>query len=723
VLGTLGERLGWDVALLWTAGDESLLRCGAAWSRSDPGLLAFRQACARLTFASGSGLPGRVWAARAPEWVREIAEHEDFPRAGAAAEAGLRSAAAVPLLAGGAMVGVIELLSVLPRDPDPVAERLLRTAGGQLGHYLARARAEDRLHASEERTRAILEAALDSVITMDHRGVVIDFNAAAEETFGYPRERAIGSVLADLIIPPELRADHHAGLARYLATGEARILNQRVELEAVRADGSRFPVELTVSRLGRREPAEFAGFIRDITKRREAESERRRLVKEAIASRASEEAARVRAEAARGEAEAERRRMEFLATAGLRMAASMDYAVALHDVARAAVPQLADLCAVTVIDAGGAVRPIALAHADPELEELTKELVRLHPPDPASAFGVSAVIRSGEPELVREIDRARVEEMAFSPDRLRMLEALDLRSSLTVPIRASGRTLGAIALYFGASGRRFDGDDLVVATALAARAGLHIENARLYTERTTIADTLQEGLLPAELPAIPRVEVAARYRAAAGQVGGDFYDVFPSEEGTWTAIIGDVSGKGPEAASLTGLARHTLYATAMTEQRPVHNLARLNEVMLRRLREPAFCTVVYARVCPGPDSTLVTLAGGGHPHPLLLRADGTVEWVELSGTLVGIVEDAHFEERDVRLAPGDLLLLYTDGAVELRRSELEFGERVLEQALREHVDRPAEEVVQAVADRIEEARDGSARDDVALLALRMIPDG
>jgi serine phosphatase RsbU (regulator of sigma subunit) len=144
--------------------------------------------------------------------------------------------------------------------------------------------------------------------------------------------------------------------------------------------------------------------------------------------------------------------------------------------------------------------------------------------------------------------------------------------------------------------------------------------------------------------------------------------------------------------------------------------------MLRRSREPAFCTVVLARVCPGTDSTLVTLASGGHPHPLLLRADGTVEPVELSGMLVGIVRDARFGERDVRLGPGDLLLLYTDGAVELRRSDLGFGERLLAQALHEHAGRPAEAVVQAVADRIEEARDGSARDDVALLALRMTPD-
>jgi PAS domain S-box-containing protein len=699
-----------------------VLHCRAGWSRADPGLLSFRQICGRLTFEAGAGLPGRVWVSGDPEWVPDIAAHADFPRAELAAETGLRSAAAVPLVAGGAAVGVVELLAAKPHERDEAAERLLRSAAGQLGHYLARATAEDRLEASEERTRAILSAALDSVVTMDHEGRVLDLNRAAEATFGHARETAVGSVLADLIIPPEHREAHHAGLARYLATGEGPILDRRVELEALRADGTRFPVELTVSRLGRREPPEFVGFLRDITDRREADAERRRLTKEAIASRASEEAARVRAEAARAEAEADRRRMAFLASAGLRMATSLDYATTLRDVARAAVPQLADLCAVTVVDAGGAVRPLALAHENPEGEELMRELVGRYPPDPAAGFGVSAVIRTGEPELVGRIDPERLETMAFDAGHLELLRALDLRSSLTVPIRASGRTLGAIALYFTGSDRRFDDNDLVVATALAARAGLHIENARLYTEQGEIADTLQRGLLPGELPAVPGLEVAARYRAAAGQVGGDFYDVFPTAEGAWAAIIGDVSGKGPAAASLTGLARHTLYATAQAERDPARNLELLDGVMRRRSREPAFCTAVFARLCPREGGTDVTLASGGHPYPLLLRADGSVEWVELSGTLIGMLERVRFESRDLRLGPGDLLLLYTDGAVELRRSDLAYGDRVLAQVLREHAGEPADAVVQAVADRIEELLEGRARDDVALLAVRMSPD-
>jgi PAS domain S-box-containing protein len=657
-----------------------------------------------LTFAAGTGLPGRALATGEPVWVADIAADADFPRARVATDAGLRSAAAfaLPLRAG-----VIELLSRAARLPDEQHERVLKTAGGQLGHYVARVRAEDRLRASEERTRAILEAALDSIITMDHRGIVVDVNRAAEATFGYPREQAAGRPLAELIIPPHLRDDHWAGLRRYLDTGESRILDQRIELEAMRADGTTFPVELTVCRLGRRDPPRFAGFMRDITQRRDAETERHRLVNEAIA--------------ARGEAETDRRRMALLADVGLQMAASLDYATTLGDVARAAVPDLADLCAVTVAEHGG--RPLVLVHADPERERLAKELVRRYP-DPASPFGGSDVIRSGRPELVPEIAADRLEAMAFDAEHLELLQALGLRSSLIVPIRSSGRTHGAIALFFGDSGRRFGDADLVVATALAARVGLHIENARLYGERAHVADTLQQSLLPAELPLIPGIEIAARYRPAGGEneVGGDFYDVFASEEGVWTVVIGDVSGKGPEAAALTALARHTLYAVALGERSPARNLAMLDEAMRRRSRGPAFCTVAYARLCPGREQTMVTLASGGHPPPLILRASGAVEWVELPGTLVGILDDARFEDREVGLGAGDLLLLYTDGAVELRRRDLAFGDRQLEAIVREHAGMTAEQVVDAVARRIEEElQDGAARDDLALLAVRVVP--
>ena len=722
VLGALAEWLEWDVALLWIAEDElGLLRCGAAWSRDEPELVDFRRANERLTFVPDTGLPGRVWSRATPEWVASIGEGSDFPRMGIAAQAGLSSATAVPILGTGGVLGVIELLSRTARVPEPQHELALRTVGRQLGHYAVRVRAEERLRKSEERTAAIIEAALDCVITMDHEGLVVDFNAAAEATFGYAREDAAGRRLGDLVVPPDLRAAHSAGLERYRATGEARILNQRLELQAMRADGTTFPAELTVTRVGTLEPPLFAGFVRDITARRAADTERRDLLKTAVAARASEEAARVRGDMAQATAEIERRRLQFLAFVGLRMAASMDYAATLEDVARAAIPDLADLCAVTVIDPDGRPHALVGAHADPEREHLVREL-QAH--RDAHLPGAAEAMRSGEHELLEEMTDELLVASATDAEHLRLLRELGLRSSLTMPMKAAGRVLGTITLGFAESDRRFEPADLVVATALAARAGLHIENARLYTERSRIAHTLQQSLLPAELPEIPGLDVAAHYRAAGDQneVGGDFYDVFPSEPGVWTAIIGDVSGKGAKAAALTALTRHTLYAAALRESSPARNLAFLDEAMRRRVREDgAFSTVLYARVRPGDGSTALTLASGGHPPALILRGDGTVERVATPGTLVGVLERARFEDRQEQLAPGELLLLYTDGAIELRRRDLAFGERELEQVLLAHAGAPAADVVDAISRRVEELQDGSPRDDIALLALRMMP--
>jgi PAS domain S-box-containing protein len=720
VLGALARWLEWDVALLWMPDDDhALLHCGPAWSRDDPALVEFRSLNERLTFAPGAGFPGRVWAAAKPLWAGEIAEDPNFPRAGIAAQAGLRSATAVPIRGAGGVIGVIELLSRTARPPEPEHERVLRTVARQLAHYVVRVRAEDRLRQSEERTASIVEAALDCVITMSHDGLVTDFNAAAEATFGYSRDDVVGRPLGDLLVPPELRAAHRAGVERYLATGEARILNRRLELDAMRADGSTFPAELTVTRVGRARPPLFAGFVRDITARRQADLERRRLLKEAVAARASEEAARLRAESSQASAEVERKRLEFLAYIGLRMAASMDYAATLEEVARAAIPDIADLCAVRVSGLDGRPESLAVAHADAGRERLARDLLVS-----ASLPGAAAAMRTGEYQLLSEVTEEALVAAAAGEEQLARLRELGLRSSLSVPMRASGRILGVITLGFGESDRRFSSEDLVVAISLAARAGLHIENARLYTERSLIADTLQASLLPAELPAIPGIEVAVRYDAAGDQneVGGDFYDVFPSEDGAWSAIIGDVSGKGAKAAALTALTRHTLYAAAMSEGSPARNLAFLDQAMRKRAHDgSAFSTVLYVRVQPGDGSADLTLASGGHPPALILRARGTIERVETPGTLVGALDNARFEDRHARLAAGDLLLLYTDGAIELRRSDPSFGEQQLEQVLREHAGMPAADVVEAVGRRVEELRDGSPRDDVALLALRVAP--
>jgi PAS domain S-box-containing protein len=187
------------------------------------------------------------------------------------------------------LVGVLELLGNRPLEPDPDLLHTFELLGLQLGQLVERRRAEDAEHAAQQRHRATLDAALDSIVTMDHRGRVLEFNPAAERTFGYARRDAIGKDMADLIVPPELRERHRHGLSRFLAGGEARVLDRRIEIDAIRADGSRFPVELTITRIDVPGFPTFTGHIRDITNRKLAEVElkasRMRIVEAADTAR------------------------------------------------------------------------------------------------------------------------------------------------------------------------------------------------------------------------------------------------------------------------------------------------------------------------------------------------------------------------------------------------------------------------------------------------------
>jgi serine phosphatase RsbU (regulator of sigma subunit) len=295
--------------------------------------------------------------------------------------------------------------------------------------------------------------------------------------------------------------------------------------------------------------------------------------------------------------------------------------------------------------------------------------------------------------------------------------------TVTAPLNTPAGTIGALTLGMGVSGRRFAGEDVDLVRSLAARAALHVHNARLYQERSHIALTLQASLRPRALPAIPGAEVAARFLPAGDQnaVGGDFYDVFDGPDGTWTAIVGDVSGKGAEAAALTSLARHTLRAAAMVADDPGANLALLNRAMYADSAPGDFCTVLYAHLRPAGDGFDVRLSNGGHPPPLLLRAGGRVEHLEGGrGPVVGAIPEAVFGHAQVRLDPGDLLLLYTDGVTEVRPSDVAFGEHELEATLAAHAGDPADAVVQAVARRAVEIQPGEPRDDIALLAIRAV---
>ena len=547
-------------------------------------------------------------------------------------------------------------------------------------------------------------------------------NPALAAINGLPAEDHLGHTPAELF--GELGERLMELLREVLASGEPLVREVSGELRGRphHREGTIFPVYGPQG-----DVTALAGVIRDVTAHHEAEAERSRLLKQALTARAQAEAAQVRAEAARTEAEGARRRTEFLARAGERLAVvTRDYESTLQEVANVAVPTVADWCVFTLVGPRGSLRNVAVATADERDRELVERFGDRYPPRPDAEAGAGRVVRTGEKEVVNDIPPELLETIAVDDEHLALLRGLGLRSGMTVPLRAGDRTIGTLSLIFGRSGRSFSDDDVALAESLAGRAALAVENARLYAERSHIAQTLQRSLLPPALPDIEGLELAARYRAAGEQneVGGDFYDAFRARDGGWTLLIGDVSGKGPEAAALTSMTRHTLRAASLRDMDPLENLELLNEALWSQPdADGRFCTVLYARLCASAEDAgaTVTLATGGHLPPIMLRAGGRVERVQLRGSLVGGLRTPEFGERDVQLHPGDLLLLFTDGVTEIRGADPDLGERALEEVLAGMRGATAEEVVAAVEQRAVELQAGEPRDDIALLAVKARP--
>jgi len=420
------------------------------------------------------------------------------------------------------------------------------------------------------------------------------------------------------------------------------------------------------------------------------------------------------------EAEREGRvRADFLARAGSILDASLDYEETLAAVAQIAIPEVADWCAVSVLDDAGVLQEVATAHVDAAQRELGREISRRYPPDPESASGTYGVARSGDTIYVRDVTDDMLVAGIADPEHLDLVRRLGLRSVIIAALKARGRTFGTFSLASAESGRLFDHADVQLAEELARRAGMAIDNARLYTERSRIAHTLQVKLLPERLPDIPRALMAARYRAAGelNEVGGDFYDVFQRSPTEWALVVGDVSGKGAEAAAVTALARYTLRAAALEDTPPSGALHRLNAAMLYD-DTSQFATVVIAYLSAGPEGSIaLRVALAGHPAPAIVRRDGRVEMAGRYGTMAGLRADIEVHDVAVRLDPGDVLLLYTDGVTEAGPRRTPFGEAGLVSVLRDLPGRSPQEVVDAVEQAVVAAQPGDPRDDIALLAI------
>jgi phosphoserine phosphatase RsbU/P len=283
----------------------------------------------------------------------------------------------------------------------------------------------------------------------------------------------------------------------------------------------------------------------------------------------------------------------------------------------------------------------------------------------------------------------------------------------TVKASAAGEPLLIRTTVFDARDRRAYEQEL-----LRARREAEHDRERL---RHLVAG-LQRSLLPAALPAPPGMRTAAHYRmASADEVGGDFYDLFPLRDGRWGFFLGDVCGKGVEAAAATATARYTLRAAAVYDPTPAAALANLNAVLFQEYRSETHrhCTVVFGILAPDGDGYWATMASGGHPPAALLRADGTVAYQHTTGgTLVGILPEIKIVTRTVRLAPGDVLILYTDGLTEARVDPAaeRFGSEALQRFIGGLAPTDAPRAVAALADLLGTVSDGLT-DDAAVMAL------
>ncbi|HVL97894.1 MAG TPA: SpoIIE family protein phosphatase [Egibacteraceae bacterium] len=297
-----------------------------------------------------------------------------------------------------------------------------------------------------------------------------------------------------------------------------------------------------------------------------------------------------------------------------------------------------------------------------------------------------------------------------------------MRGWLAAPLTApDGTNFGLVQLSDKLAGD-FDSEDEAVLVQLAGIASSAVHKTRLYEERVRVARILQQSLLPPALPDVPGVEVAARYQSGREDVGGDFYDLFPVRGRSWGVVIGDVRGKGPDAAALTALARHSTRTAAMLQRRPSRVLAVVNQALHDTSDPERFCSAAYLRITTGRSDVRVDAASGGHPPLLILRADGQIERMEPTGPLIGLFPDIELSDRHLRLEPGDSIIAYTDGITEARTGEELFGHDRLVELVGTLAGRSADDIAGAVSETAAAFAQESEADDAAVIVLRVAPD-
>lgn len=674
VLADLTDHLGWDHGLAWLP-DESdgALRLEAWWSRGDDG---FARESAELVFESGEGLVGASFESSEAVWVEDVHALGHYHRNDLAERHGVTSAIYFPLMAGEERVGAVELVSRSRRGIDTETNAALELLSRELGSIIRQRRDMERNDAQRRRLDLAVEAAELGTWTLDLASDRVEVSGHLAELHGLDPEPIVES-FDDFV--GRVHADHREAVRHRLE--QAGRDGQRFDhlYPVVRPDGSE--VWLRGSGQGLSDAdgrlRSVTGIAFDVTDSLEyATLQEERMHHASLVAEVG----------------------EVLTREGLNE-------TVLQRVVQSAVDHLGAAFA-RIWTIGERDSDLVLRASAGMYTHLDGDHARI----PVGQYKIGRIAQRKKPHLTNDV----LHDPEVSNPEWAEREAMVAFAGY--PLMVAGRCTGVLGLF---SRQALDQSALDVLGTVADMVALADARDRLYRQRAEVADVLQRSLLPPALPEVPGLEVGVAYQPSVGDVSGDFYDVFPVGNDNWAAMIGDVCGKGPRAAASTSLARHTIRTAAMLEPGAAAPLEALNTALLVAGSE--MCTAIFARMSRTDDGIRMTIARAGHPPPIVHRADGTILSLLLPGAIVGVFPETTLVERDVVLAPGDTMVLVTDGVLETRCGDELFGEERLCTAIAEHVHRPADQVAKVILEETAAFNDRHSVDDIAVLVLRAMP--
>lgn len=541
----------------------------------------------------------------------------------------------------------------------------------------------DRAVDEREHFAQVVLSTQDAVLSKDLQGYLTSWNPAAERLYGYSAAEAIGRHVS-LLVPADHENEEEEILTR-IRRGEPI---DTYETERIRKDGVRIDISLTVSpiRHPERGVVGASSIARDIT------AQRRR-----------------------------RRAQEFLVAATRGLDASLDFERTARTIVAKAVPALAEFCVLDFVRRDRWIGDSIVGAVDPSAASTLEEIRRQAPLDPRGEHPVAQVLRAGRPMVWRDLTAPAVmQTVVQSEEHRQLIEDTRYQSAAVAPLVARGSTLGAISFLHASTDLRYETEDLELLGELADRAALALDNARLYEERERIAANLQRGLRPPEPPFVAGLDISVVFEAFGEgmEIGGDLYDILPTDDGCWV-MIGDVTGKGSVAAGVSVALRHSMRGLARQIDDPAELLGQLNEMLLEGPGRGDFATALLLRMRRAGDDWAVSLASAGHPPAVHVTANGPRQLG--GGPLLGAWSEPSLPQHEAQLQSGETIVLATDGWFEAGPPETHVGPEALGELAHDLADLDLPSMTQRLRENAIARSQGPLRDDLVLLALRPDP--